>query len=133
MKIERRSPGVHALVLPLVAWAVLAFAAGEAHAVTHNVGPWGGDGGDWFTGGCPPDQNLGGVELRAGTYIDAIRPVCVISLGPAEIRVAPVQPPFFGGPGGGSRTLLCPKHKPIVTGVFVGAKGRRYITVSRVA
>lgn len=89
------------LLVPLVLSVLLACAAGAARADT-DLPLIGGRGGDAFHGGCPPDQNLGGFELRAGDYIDAIRPVCVISLGPQAIKLGPVQPPFFGGPGGGS-------------------------------
>ena len=129
---QRGPRGAPPLLFPLLLCGLFA-CTGDARAVTHMVGPFGGDGGDWFSGGCPPDQNLGGVELRAGAYIDAVRPVCVISAGPTESRVAPVQPPFFGGPGGGNRVLLCPKDNPIVTGVHVAARGQHFITVSTIA
>jgi hypothetical protein len=44
-----------------------------------------------------------------------------------------VQPPFFGGPGGGNTKLLCPQDKPIVIGVFVLANGREFVTVSGIS
>jgi hypothetical protein len=125
---RRGSSGARPLLLPLVLSGLLACAAGEACAAY--LTPIGGGGGNPFDGGCPPDQNLGGFELRTGDYIDAIRPVCVISLGPKEIRVAPVQPPFFGGPGGGSRRLVCPPGSPIVIGLSVVASGKTTITVA---
>ena len=40
------------------------------------IPPVGGPGGGEFVARCPPGQLLGGVELRAGDDIDAIRPLC---------------------------------------------------------
>ena len=126
---QRALRAAHPLLLPLVLSGLLACAAGAARALTY-LDPIGGGGGDPFDGGCPPDQNLSGFELRTGETVDAIRPVCVISLGPREIRVAPVQPPFFGGPGGGNRRLVCPPSSPIVIGLQVVASGRWTVTVA---
>lgn len=130
-RTERSPRAAHPRLLPLVLSGLLACAAGVARAQTY-LDPIGGDGGNPFDGGCPPDQNLGGFELRTGDYIDAIRPVCVISVGPREIRVAPVQPPFFGGPGGGNRRLMCPPSSPIVIGIDVVASGKTTITVDTI-
>ena len=128
---QRGSRVARPLLLPLVLSGLLACAAGAARADT-DLPLIGGSGGAAFHGGCPPDQNLGGFELRVGDYIDAIRPVCVISLGPQAIKMGPVQPPFFGGPGGEVRRLMCPPHKPIVTGIAVSANGQVVVTVDSI-
>jgi hypothetical protein len=115
--------------LPLVL-SVLFACVGEARAANY-LGLIGGTGGTPFDGGCPPDQNLGGFELRVDNPdISAIRPVCVVSLGPREISMPPVQPPFFGGARGGTSRLICPSHKPIVIRVGVIATGKETITVA---
>jgi hypothetical protein len=113
--------------------------------------PIGGFGGGQFIAPCGATENLMGFELRAGDYIDAIRPVCVISYGPREIREPPltlgsglvdqvgplgtfavVAPGWFGGPGGGIVRALCPAATPIVIGMYVSAEGISTITVNSV-
>lgn len=129
---KRGSRGAHPLLLPHVLWGLFACAAGAARAESTYLDLIGGFGGRPFDGGCPPDQNLGGFELRTGDYVDAIRPVCVISFGPSKFSVAPVQPPFFGGPGGKNSSLVCPPNMPIVIGIDVGAKGKDFVTVNNI-
>src|SRR5687767_1398514 len=60
-------------------WCVL-----PAQAQTPLVG---GPGGGQFTAQCPPCQILGGVELRVGAWIDAIRPLCRTTSVDVERRV----------------------------------------------
>ena len=103
--------------------------------------PIGGSGGGQFaaSGRCPQGQLLSGFKLRAGDWVDAIRPVCVIAYGPAEVAPNPSEaiyavypPPMFGGSGGDSRELLCPNDAPIVTGVNIEHGGHRVVTVNSI-
>lgn len=118
----------YSLLLPWAMMGLLVGLGGLARADTR-LGLIGGLGGTPFDGGCPPDQNLGGFEVRESDFIAAIRPVCVVSLGPSAISASPVQPPFFGGPGGEDTLLMCPPQNPIVIGLDVQASGVEFITV----
>jgi hypothetical protein len=68
---------------------------------------------------CGPTANLMGFELRAGTLIDAIRPVCVVTYGATAIGNQVVSPSWNGGTGGHAVQLLCPTSTPIVIAIDV--------------
>jgi len=113
--------------------------------------PTGGGGGEQFVAMCPAGQNLTGLELRAGTDVDAVRPVCVMSYGPDEISapvltsgsglmpegvgilgVFKVVPGWYGGPGGGIVRVLCPATTPIVIRMDVAAEAAPTMVVNNV-
>ena len=131
---------------PLILLALLLGTAGGAVAQV-SLKDIGGRGGSNFNDPCPAQQNLTGFELRVGEWVDAIRPVCVLSLGPSEIsppvltsgsgliqhqvslpfggtvNVPEVAPGWHGGPGGGIERLMCPARNPIVRAMFVQSQG----------
>jgi len=95
--------------------------------------PVGGPGGSEFVARCPPGQFLGGVELRAGDDVDAIRPLCRMpSVHKEKVEIQPGNPKYnpnrydqyeeissfyvsaaapstgwYGGPGGSVLTVVC--------------------------
>jgi hypothetical protein len=115
----------------LLVIALLAGVAGAVRADTY-LPPLGGKGGGQFITPCPPGQNLIGFQLRAGDDIDAIRPACVISLGPSLFSVPPINTNWAGGPGGGIRGVFCPASTPIVIGIDVQGEGARTYTVNNI-
>src|SRR5258708_4860451 len=64
-------------------------------AQDNKVPPVGGPGGGEFVALCPPGKLLGGVELRTGDDVDAIRPVCRTPT--AEVRKTLLSP-YLDGP-----------------------------------
>jgi hypothetical protein len=56
--------------------AALFFLVPSVQAQGRLIQPVGGTGGSAFTARCPAGQILGGVELRVGDDVDAIRPLC---------------------------------------------------------
>src|SRR5713101_7523598 len=57
--------------------------------------PVGGPGGGEFVARCPSGQFLGGVELRAGDDIDAIRPLCrTPSVHKEKVEIQPGNPKY---------------------------------------
>lgn len=141
------SAGARGILIPGLLFAIAGIARGDGF-----LKPIGGDGGGQFIARCPVGQNLTGVELRGGDDIDAIRPVCVASYGPAEISAPPlttdsglvdggtgpvfptkkVAPGWYGGPGGSIVPLLCPASMPIVIGMDVAAEGVDTVTVNNI-
>ncbi len=116
--------------------AVILLGVLSAHAQERKIPPVGGNGGGEFVARCPPGQFLGGVELRAGLYIDAIRPLCRTPSAHVDryrvypqrdIHGKPTHPgssyydqdvtwyvsdaaattSWYGGPGGGSIKVVC--------------------------
>ncbi len=83
----------------------------------------GGGGGGQFKAQCGPTENLTGFELRVGTFIDAIRPICVVTYGATAIGNQVVSPAWNGGTGGHVERLLCPTSTPIVLSVATGLSG----------
>jgi hypothetical protein len=79
--------------------------------------PLGYPGGSQYQSQCGPTQNLTGFELRVGDFIDAIRPVCVVTYGATAIGDQVVSPTWNGGTGGQPIKLMCPKNTPIVIGI----------------
>jgi len=120
--------------------------------------PIGGGGGGQFVARCPSGQLLGGVELRAGEDVDAIRPLChtpsvhvrTVEVGEQNYlgwRVpkhseeivsygvdgeATAYTGWYGGSGGGIRRLVCPGTAPFVSAIYVEAEGLRTVTVNRI-
>ncbi len=137
--------------LALVVLGVGAVWAAPAHPAAY-LPAMGGDGGGQFIAPCPADQNLTGLELRAGDDIDAIRPLCVQAYDAHDVGapvltsgsglvdtpgglpglLPQVAPGWYGGPGGGIQRLLCPVVTPIVLGADVEAEGRQDITVNNI-
>jgi hypothetical protein len=58
-----------------------------------------------------------GFELRSGVYLDAIRPVCVVTYGPTSIGNQVAASNWSGGTGGQAQRVLCPASSPIVIGL----------------
>jgi hypothetical protein len=141
---------LRALVFALLAVVVLTDGAGADGYLTAT----GGSGGAQFRARCADGELLTGMELRTGSDVDAIRPVCVRAYGPREVtppvltkgsglvtekrEVAfglelPVQVTesgWHGGAGGVLTNLLCPGDQPIVTGIYVLAEGIDTIVVN---
>jgi hypothetical protein len=126
-------------------WLILTIAADHASAQVL-LRDMGGSTGGQFTDTCPTDQNLAGVELRGGEWVDAIRAVCVKAFGPDDVAapilttgsglvsrqmavlgtvidVPEVAPGWNGGPGGRIVQLLCPDATPVVFGASVTSEG----------
>jgi len=152
----RRARHAYPLLLSVMLFGVLAGANGQVSgdAVSY-LPPIGGNGGGQFKAPCGPTENLTGFELRVGDDVDAIRPVCVVTYGPAKIGEPPlttgsglmpapgpqgglfgnlqvVAPGWFGGPGGHIERLLCPAHTPVVIGMDIAAEGVDTITVNNI-
>ena len=115
----------------LVFLCLLSTASGIARADAY-LPPIGGAGGGQYVTPCPAGQNLGGFQLRTGDDVDAMRPACVISVGPAEISAPPVSTPWTGGSGGGERWVVCPAVTPIVIGMEVSWEGVDTVTVNSI-
>jgi hypothetical protein len=95
--------------------------SGPVHLMTPMAG---GAGGDAFTNACNAGDAMVGVEVRAGSRIDAVRPICAApatwnSTGDGEYT----PPSFSGGSGGTRRTMTCSGRK-FVTGLQIRADGR---------
>jgi hypothetical protein len=120
---------MRSIALQRVFCCLLAYTGSAAHADAYLPTIGGGGGGQYVTP-CPAGQNLGGFQLRRGDDIDALRPACVISLGPSEISAPPVTTPWTGGPGGSEAWVVCPAVTPIVIGMDVEWEGVDTITVN---
>jgi len=83
----KRLPAPHRRLHPFVPIAAVGLLVSIASSVRADayLPPIGGQGGSQFVAPCPEGQNVTGFELRTGDDVDAIRPVCVASYGPAEI------------------------------------------------
>jgi hypothetical protein len=100
--------------------------AGPAFAqVDQLIPPIGGGGGSQYSGRCPNGQILNGLELRTGDDVDAIRPICATAYSLSSIGPRSAYPSFFGGTGGGSRTLVCPDNAPLLAWMLVGYEGEK--------
>lgn len=82
--------------------------------------PQGGAGGGQFKAQCGPTENLMGFEARLGTFIDAVRPICVVTYGATATGNQVVAPTWNGGPGGHVDRVVCPTSTPVVLGVILG-------------
>src|ERR1700687_3103487 len=71
-----RSTAKHFCWSAFSALAAILFFVLSAQAQDRIIPPVGGPGGGEFVARCPPGQLLGGVELRVGDDVDAIRPLC---------------------------------------------------------
>ena len=112
------------LLLSLIIFGTLTNVSAQAPgAAVAYLPPQGGNGGGQYKAQCGPTENLMGFELRVGTFIDAIRPVCVITYGATAIGNQVVSPTWNGGTGGHVERLLCPTSTPVVISVAVGASG----------
>jgi len=112
------------LLLPLLLLGMLVNASAQTSgAAVAYLPPQGGNGGGQYKAQCGPTENLMGFELRVGNFIDAIRPVCVITYGATAIGNQVVPPTWNGGTGGHAEKLLCPASTPIVIAVAAGFSG----------
>ncbi len=144
-------------------WAVISVAAAmllvvlSAQAQDSVIPSIGGPGGGAFVARCPPGELLGGVELRVGNWVDAIRPLCRtprlvvdtvevpyhhdargkqvysinVSYGVNGDAVAVTD--WYGGTGGETKFLVCSDdNSPIVSGLYIEAEGTRTVTVRRI-
>lgn len=97
--------------------------------------PVGGYGGSAFERRCASGEYLHGFELRAGSDVDAIRPVCFEPAGQGE-HIAPGKyaGAWHGGPGGSIVQLHCPANQGIsaVRGMRVLVEGKRIQTVNEI-
>jgi hypothetical protein len=109
----------------------LAAASSAPAAAEEYLKPIGGHEGSQFHALCPPDRNLHGFELRVADDVDAIRAVCVPAFGPTTIGT-PAASGWYGGPGGGFRSLLCPPGTPVVIGLDVAAEGWDTLVVNQI-
>ena len=112
-----------------VAMSVAAL-SGQAWADEY-LQPIGGGGGGQFQARCRGSELLAGFELRAGDDVDAIRPLCVTAYGSRETSAAS-ENAWHGGDGGGPAHVICPRHTPIVTGMFVHAEGMDTLVVNNI-
>jgi hypothetical protein len=115
-----RWSGLHWLLPLLVLFGTLSNAYGQTPGATVFLpslkGP-GFDRGNQYQAQCGPSENLMGFELRVGEYVDAIRPVCVVTYGATLIGNQVVAPTWNGGTGGHGERLLCPTNTPVVIGL----------------
>ena len=104
--------------------------AGHAQADEY-LQPIGGPGGGQFQARCAGNELLAGFELRAADDVDAIRPLCVTAYGPRDTSAASYSD-FHGGGGGAPANVICPRHTPIVTGMWVAAEGVDTLVVNNI-
>lgn len=138
--------------------AAMLLLALSAHAQDQIVAPIGGPGGSPFVARCPAGQILGGLEVRTGDDIDAIRPLCIkptITL--EKVRIEPGNPAYnpnsydqyqevsnygysdpiattdwYGGPGGSVRRIGA-QNGGKITGIYVEVEGVHTLTVNGIA
>jgi hypothetical protein len=117
-----RSSWPYLLLLSLIVFGTLANVNAQAPgAAVSYMPPQGGTGGGQYKAQCGPTENLMGFELRVGTFIDAIRPVCVVTYGATATGNQVVAPTWNGGTGGHVERLLCPASTPVVISAAVGS------------
>ena len=134
-----RSSWPYLLLLSLILFGTLANLNAQAPgAAVSYLPPMGGPGGGQYQAQCGPTENLTGFELRVGEFIDAIRPVCVVTYGATSMGNQRVASDWFGGGqrtglntvtagvGGHPIQLLCPKSTPILIGIDAGLKQGGY-------
>jgi hypothetical protein len=102
--------------------AVANMSAQTPGAMVSNLPALGGLGGSQFQAQCGPTENLMGFELRVGAYVDAIRPVCVVTYGTTAFGNQTTPAGWSGGPGGHLQRLMCPTSAPVVIGIDVGTR-----------
>jgi hypothetical protein len=111
------------LLLSLILFGTLANVSAQAPGAAVSYLPaLGGLGGSQFQAQCGPTGNLMGFELRVGAYVDAIRPVCVVTYGPTAFGNQTTPADWSGGPGGHLQRLMCPASTPVVIGIDVGTR-----------
>lgn len=74
----------------------------------------GGNGGGPFSYSCGAGAILRGFYARAGSWVDAITPVCVVESGRYAGEVVRRPEPTFGGTGGVPLSIHCGGGQPIV-------------------
>lgn len=138
--------------------AAMLFLVLSAHAQDQTLASIGGPGGSEFVARCPAGQILGGLEMRTGDDIDAIRPLCIKPIISIEkVRVEPGNPAYdpnsydqyeevsnygysdpiattgwYGGPGGSVRRITG-NNGGVITGIYVEVEGVHTLTVNGIA
>ena len=91
----------------------------------------GGPGGGAFTDHCPGNELLTGFELRTADDVDALRPLCVPGYGPHQVGAVSTGA-WHGGTGGEPNQVVCPKDRPIVAAMNIGAEGVDTVIVNSI-
>lgn len=109
------------LLLSVIILGTLANVSAQAPgAAVGYLPPQGGLGGGQYKAQCGPTENLMGFETRLGTFIDAIRPICVVTYGATATGNQVVPPTWNGGTGGHVDRVVCPTSTPVVLAVLLG-------------
>ncbi len=95
------------IVAAALVWAAGAQAGTPAFAQDYEAGLAGGPGGAPFNLRCASGDYLVGVQVRAGTWVDAIAPLCGRWDVTSQSFLAPGIGPWSGGPGGSFAQLPC--------------------------
>jgi len=92
------------LMTPLLATAIAAFPASA-----RDIGHVGGDGGGEFNSRCRPNDVVIGFNMRSGTALDAIVPICIpLNAERTEWAGQAYEPtPYKGGGGGSYQKIAC--------------------------
>lgn|GEM_PF-2355574 len=122
-KTSNLLPAIRLLLPLLMLFGILSSAHAQAPGASVSLLPAiGGPGGGQYQVQCGATENLMGFELRVGVYIDAIRPVCVVTYGATAIGDQAVPPNWNGATGGHPIRLLCPTSTPIVIGIDASSR-----------
>lgn len=138
--------------------AAMLFLALSAQAQDRMLAPIGGPGGSEFVARCPAGQILGGLEMRTGDDIDAIRPLCIKPIISIDtVAIEPGNPAYdpnkydqqyeevsrygysdpiattdwYGGPGGSGVSRITGGWG--ITGIYVESEGVHRVTVNGIA
>lgn len=113
--------------------ALLLFQVHPAYAQVDQVlKPFGGNGGGQYIARCNAGDILGGLDLRVGDDVDAIRPLCRSAGGPSQAGSIEPYPSQFGGNGGKPQRLVCPDEAPLVVGMDLTVEGVKTIIVNNI-
>lgn len=124
----RHCLGLFVLVAAIVAALGLPICATEARSYLPEIG---GYDGPQYDLACIPGQNLIGIEIRHGLWIDAGRPICAPAFGARRIGDASsAEYPWQGGSGGSPMKVTCPAETPALLGLEVYASGRKDVSVT---
>ena len=107
-----RSPVFNTITLLIAAGGLAA--GGTALAATRTAAAGGGGGGP-FVASCGSGWSLRGFDARVGSWIDAVKPICIgSSTNALESAVdEKVVNPAFGGTGGEPKRLWCYKNAAV--------------------
>lgn len=124
----RRCFGLFVLVIAIAAAIGLPICAAEARSYLPEIG---GYDGAQYDLSCVPGQNLIGLEIRHGLWIDAARPICAPAFGARRMgNASSAEYPWQGGSGGSPMKVTCPAETPALLGLEVYASGRKDVSVT---